>query len=214
MSGLTNQEIIANQSFSYLLAVMILVLIVLVYQVYYIILPKLSRKVDGFAPGPSYSSELSDRGPPGTVVAYGADSALNSYTMNQNSTKSGFFGGGFEPPVFWPEGEENAYRSARNQGADNSTSYVCPPGVILNSDGSCPVAMISGAAGFDNTVRSYKNADGSWVSCGKNMKVNSSGNGCIEGAGKWQPLGGSSGFGRRDGMTNEKKIAAAIGQMY
>lgn len=221
MSGLTNNEILGNTSLSYLLAVMILVVIVLVYQVYYILLPKLTKiakvvGVDGFGPsGPSHLSLLTDRGPAGTVGLYLAD----------NDSKSGFFGGS-ETPVFYPEGDENAYRQYRNGDSNASYTYfACPPGVVLNADGTCPGGLVEMTGGTSAQIaaqqaanratvkvnRNYQTADGVWVSCGKNMKVNPDGNGCIEGIG---PSWGTDRGDRIESMTSAKKIDKAMQNVY
>jgi hypothetical protein len=211
MSGLTNTDLI-NKSFDYLLAVMILVLLVLVYQVYYVLLPKVSQvaKVCGVEGiGPSHLSVLSDMGPPGTVGLYVPDGNI----------KSGFFGGN-ESPVFYPEGDENAYRQYRNR--DSNASYIeyeCPPGIALNPNGSCPVDMIEKIGGTNLSSQQaaqkakytasggqfYTDSTGRVVQCGPKMKVNVTGDGCIEG------IGPSRRTEKSEGMSG---LDAAIAQMY
>jgi hypothetical protein len=213
MSGLQNTDLL---QFPYLHAVVILVLLVLVYQVYYVLLPKLSQvaKVCGVEGiGPSHLSVLSDMGPAGTVGLYVPD----------GNVKSGFFGGS-ESPVFYPEGDENAYRQYRSGDSDASYKYwACPPGVVLNADGSCPGGLVEMTGGTSAQIaaqqatnlaavkinRNYKNADGDWVSCGKNMKVNLTGDGCTEGFG-----GPSRDTLKSEGMSGGDRIAAAAAQMY
>jgi len=213
MSGLTNLEL--SKSFDYLHAVVILVLLVLVYQVYYVLLPKVSQvaKVCGVEGiGPSHLSVLSDMGPPGTVGLYVPDGNI----------KSGFFGGN-ESPVFYPEGDENAYRQYRNR--DSNASYiemVCPPGVVLNPDGSCPVDLIERIGGTNLANQQaaqqakYTSSSGQFytytdankntriLECPKGKKTNLTGDGC-------EGIGPSRRTDRSEDMSG---IDAAIAQMY
>lgn len=188
MSGLTNDEI--SNSMPYLLSVMILVVIVLVYQIYYIITPKITylqsqvaKTIEGV--GPSLLGELSDRGPAGTVGLYGAENILTEFNLVK---KDGFLGNA-EPPVFWGEGDESAYRQqTRGKDADASATYwECPQ--PRNADGSCPVALVE------------MSTDGRG---GKPIRN--------EGMGAWKPLG-NSGFGRRESMKGDKIERAIAAQM-
>ena len=130
MSGLTNNDL---YTFQYLFAVMILFLIVLVYQVYYILLPKVSQiakivGVEGI--GVSHHSLFSDRSEAGT---------LGLYIPNDN-VKSGFFGGDFEQPGYQYATSSNDTIFINNANPKADDSVIIPVQTYPNKNGYllCP----------------------------------------------------------------------------